>query len=108
MRNILDQVKLRRFVKRIRLSGARYSSIALLFSASACGIGAAPHNGLLIMGSPEAIRAWNDGQTGLVSTGKASPDKLTDYHATRVAEEQEYTRRATAPGFMSQLFGGAK
>lgn len=108
MRNILDQVKIRRFVRRMRATGIRYSSIALLFSASACGFGAAPHNGLLIMGSPEAIRAWNDGQTGLVTTGKASPDKLTDYHATRVAEEQEFTRRETAPGFLSQIFGGAK
>jgi hypothetical protein len=108
MRHILDQVKLRRFVKRVRSNGVRYSSIALLFGASACGIGAAPHNGLLIMGSPEAIRAWNDGQTGLVTTGKASPDKLTDYNAIRKMEEAERTQRETAPGFMSQLFGGAK
>ena len=38
MRSILDQVKLRRFVKRIRRSGVRYASIAALFSSTGCAI----------------------------------------------------------------------
>lgn len=86
----------------------RYICIALLLSASACGIAAAPHNGLVIMGSPEAIRAWNDGQNGLITSGKATADKVTTYDTLRKDQEHEQTTRDTSPGFMSQLFGGQK
>lgn len=109
--HILNNVKLRRHVRKLRgmRKAPKYVSIVALFAmTTGCGAAMAPHNGLVIMGSPDAIRAYNDGQTGLVTTGKASPDQKTAYHVVREQEEREHTIRETSPGFLSNLFGDAK
>lgn len=108
---IMHMVAIKRWCRarcRKGVNVVRTGSIAALFTMSACGFASAPHNGLVIMGSPDAIRAWNDGQSALVTNGKASPDIKSAAWQHREAQEKEITQRETAPGFMSNLFGGAK
>ena len=84
----------------------RYGGIAALFTMSACGFASPPRNGMVIMGTPEAIRAYNDGQSALITNGKASADIKSAAWQYREAQEKEITQRETAPDFMTNLFGG--
>lgn len=95
--------------KRVR-NVVRAGSIAALFSLSACGLAMPPKNGVLFMGTPEGIRAWNDGQSGLIINGKAKEGANdTPYYQQRREHEKEITQRETAPDWMTNIFnGGAK
>lgn len=84
---------------------------AIFFAASlaqGCGMAVAPHDGMVLMGSPEAIRAYQDGMNGLVTNGKATADQDTAYWISRKAEEKEITTRKYAPGFFQKMFGIGK
>ena len=54
----------------------------------------------------EGLRAWNDGQNGLVTTGKASPDTKDAYHKLR--EQQNQTRALRWISGAKKTEGGAK
>lgn len=56
-----------------------------------------------LSGSPEGLRAMFDGMNGLISNGKASPDKNTAHWKARKLQEKERTKRAIAPSFLSSL-----
>ena len=56
-----------------------------------------------LSGSPEGLRAMFDGFGGLISGGKASPDKLTGYQRARMAQEKEITKRESSPSFLASL-----
>lgn len=56
-----------------------------------------------LSGSPEGLRAMFDGMNGLISGGKASPDKLSGHQRARMEQEKEITKRSMAPGFFSNL-----
>jgi hypothetical protein len=56
-----------------------------------------------LSGSPEGLRAMFDGFGGLISGGKASPDKLTGYQRARMAQEKEITKRQSTPSFLASL-----
>lgn len=57
-----------------------------------------------LSGSPEGLRAMFDGMNGLISGGKASPDKLSGHQRARMEQEKEITKRSMTPGFFSGLF----
>lgn len=57
-----------------------------------------------LSGSPEGLRAMFDGMNGMISNGKASPDRQTAHWATRKEQEKERTKRHMAPSFLSSLF----
>lgn len=73
--------------------------ITIAINLSACS------GGIAIIGTPEGMRAYSDMQNGLVTNGKSSPDKPTEYFASRNTQELEETKRATAPSFLGELFG---
>lgn len=56
-----------------------------------------------LSGSPEGLRAMFDGMSGLVTNGKASPDKNTAHWQMRSKQEKEKTKREMAPSFLSNL-----
>lgn len=56
-----------------------------------------------LSGSPEGLRAMFDGMNGLISGGKASPDKINGYQRTRMAQEKEITKREMKPSFFSSI-----
>lgn len=57
-----------------------------------------------LSGSPEGLRAMFDGMNGIITNGKASPDKTTAHWIARNEQEKERTKRAMAPSFLSGLF----
>lgn len=56
-----------------------------------------------LSGSPEGLRAMFDGMNGLISGGKASPDKMSGYQRARMAQEKEITKRQSTPSFLASL-----
>lgn len=86
--------------------------IAALSIVGCTGCTQMSHSGssdiLQLQGTPEAIRAFGDYQTGLIVTGKASPDTDTAYHVTRRHREDSENERVQArrrePGFIQKLF----
>lgn len=91
--SIMYQVKVRRWLKSRRHTGI---SIALLFASSGCH---------MTLGTPGAIREYHRGLNGMITEGKASPDKESAYWQTQKAIDREHTERDTAPGFVGSLFG---
>ncbi len=77
------------------------SSILLL---SGCGAVMTTGDHASLSGSPEGIRAMLDGMNGLITSGKASPDRTTDYAIMRGEHERERTKRAMTPGFLQGIF----
>lgn len=57
-----------------------------------------------LSGSPEGLRAMFDGMNGMISNGKASPDKNTAHWQMRNKQEKERTKREMAPSFLSSIF----
>jgi hypothetical protein len=57
-----------------------------------------------LSGSPEGLRAMFDGMNGMISNGKASPDRQTAHWVARREQEKEKTKRHMAPSFLSSLF----
>jgi len=56
-------------------------------------------------GTPAGVRAWNDGQSGLITNGKASPDEDTSYYVNRRQEEFEITEREYRPSVIGEFMG---
>lgn len=56
-----------------------------------------------LTGTPEGIRSMFDGMNGLISGGKASPDKMSGYQRARMDQEKEISKRSMAPSFLSSL-----
>jgi hypothetical protein len=63
-------------------------------------------DGVMIVGTPEGIRAYADGQNGLITNGKASDDIKSAHWAAREEQEKQETQRALAPGWLAELFVG--
>lgn len=61
--------------------------IGFAASLSACGVATHAGDGLVLSGSPEAIRAFWDGQNALITNGKASAD-IQDTPAYNLRREQ--------------------
>ena len=58
-----------------------------------------------ISGDPKGIRAFGDAMNGLITNGKASPDKDTAHWINRRHEEAQITERTVSkPGFFGGLF----
>lgn len=57
-----------------------------------------------LSGSPEGLRAMFDGMNGIITNGKASPDKNTAHWQMRSKQEKERTKREMAPSFLSSIF----
>lgn len=62
------------------------------------------HESATLSGSPEGLRAMFDGMNGMISNGKASPDRNTAHWQSRKEQEKEKTKRHMAPSFLSSLF----
>lgn len=71
----------------------------IAFNLSACS------GGIAILATPEGMKTYSDMQNGLVTNGKSTPDKATEYFAARNTQETEQTKRANAPSFLGELFG---
>ena len=56
-------------------------------------------------GDAKGVNAFLDGMNGMITNGKASPDKNTAHWITRTRIEREETKRRTAPSFLDNLFG---
>ena len=57
-----------------------------------------------LSGSPEGLRAMFDGMNGMISNGKASPDKNTAHWQMRNKQEKERTKREMTPSFLASIF----
>ena len=77
-----------------------FTSLILL---SGCGAVMTSGDHASLSGSPDGIRAMLDGMNGLITSGKASPDRTTDYAIMRAEHERERTKRAMTPGFLQGI-----
>jgi len=48
---------------------------------------------IMISATRDGMEAWGDHMTGLITTGKASPDVTTAHHQMRNYQEDQETRR---------------
>jgi hypothetical protein len=74
----------------------------------ACGgfaVSAPPADGEVILRGEKAIRAFYDGQNGMITNGKASPDKDTAHWQLRKKQTREDTVQKYAPSFLGGIFG---
>ena len=82
---------------------------ALAGSLSACGHYSNPmptNNGrILIDADAKGMQAFFDGQNGMITNGKASPDLDTAHWKTRRAQDVEATKREYAPSFFDKISG---
>lgn len=82
--------------------------LAVPIFCSACGAVYTPNmlsdGHIAVIADAPGMRAMMDGMNGLVTNGKASPDKDTAHWIHRKAEEREHTMRETSPSFMDNLF----
>lgn len=78
-------------------------SILLL---SGCGAILQSGENATLTGTPEGLRAILDGINGLVVTGKVSADQPNNnpYILMRQDQEEELTKRAMVPNFLSSIF----
>ena len=80
-------------------------SSALLVVCSGCaGNLSVANEQATLSGSPEGLRAMFDGINGILTNGKASPDRQTAHWQSRKEQEKEKTKRHMAPSFLSSLF----
>lgn len=56
-------------------------------------------------GNVQGIRAFYDGNVGQLKTSKEAGDAVNQHMQFRAEQEREVTKRETAPGFLSNLFG---
>lgn len=79
----------------------------LLIGLTACGaqVRIPGSQGYVHMEGEKEIKAFFDGQNGMITNGKASADKDTAHWATRRAQEAEVTRRDFAPSLLDKLMG---
>lgn len=73
---------------------------------SGCGaiLSAGPDNRATLTGDPESLRAMFDGINGLIVTGKVSADQPNPHILMRQDQEEELTKRAMVPNFLSSIF----
>lgn len=76
--------------------------VSLCFALSACAGSASMGERAELSGSPEALRAMGEIMAGLVTEGKASPDKVGAYWGNRRTFESEVSNRAAG---RKSLFG---
>jgi len=60
---------------------------------------------VVLSGDAPGVHALMDGLNGFITNGKASPNHDTSFYANRRAQEREYTKRALAPSWLSDLMG---
>lgn len=60
---------------------------------------------ILIDADAKGMQAFFDGQNGLITNGKATPDATSAHWTTRRQQEQEATKREYAPSFFDKLTG---
>lgn len=108
IRAIMHQVKIRRWVKTRRACNvaALFGVLALSACAQSSRVRVGGEDYFAMEGTPKGIAAAMDGMNGMITNGKASPDKDTAHWIARKAEEKEITARETAPSWMSDILGG--
>lgn len=87
--------------------------IGILLASLVTGCSQMSHSGggdgyINIMADAKGMQAFGDMQNGMITNGKASPDKNTAHWMTRNVQEREATRRILAPTFLDNLFGSSK
>lgn len=60
-----------------------------------------------VEGDEKGMIALSDMLSGLITNGKASPDKTTAHWQTREKQERERTVRETQPSWVEMLAGGS-
>jgi hypothetical protein len=82
---------------------------ALAGSLSACGTMSThmptEHGRILIDADAKGMQAFGDVLNGMVTNGKASPDKDTAHWQLRKKQAREETVQRYAPSFLGGLFG---
>lgn len=81
---------------------------AVLTGITGCSMVAPPLNGdghIALIADAEGMRAFGDTMNGMITNGKASPDKDTAHWQNRQVQEVERTKRITSQGFWQKLTG---
>lgn len=93
------------FAEVAAMKAVAVAAVALiaLFGSGCAGTG---HMGdyAQFSGTPAGLKALGDTLVGMQKTAKESPDAANEYMALRVKQDEQETRRATAPGFFTGLF----
>lgn len=82
--------------------------IVVMMFLTGCSGMSTMNQDFVMAGSPEGIRAYNDGIIGTAKTAKESPDADSKYFAHRGQEEAENTARVKQVSFWGKLAGGNK
>lgn len=82
--------------------------VGLMIVLSGCSGMSTMNQDFVMAGTPEGIRAYNDGIIGTAKTAKESPDADNKYFAHRGQEEAENTARVKQVSFWGKLAGGSK
>lgn len=90
--------------------GAALTLAGMLITQSGCGVAQAPspfaEGSVLLAADERGMRAFGDMMVGVANEARTPTGMKSSHYQLREGQEVEKTKRDTAPGWLSKLFGG--